>query len=140
MAEAKSMTTEKLPEFLKKLSEHEHDYNTIVYATAAAAVAAANAIGAREITGFQGGCVMWEFIREWGAVGDGPLRLQQMRNLLYPQYAYHFNSIPRDTWDQIVQLAKTELEKTTVAHPDVLAHQKKIAAGIVPFGLRIEER
>jgi hypothetical protein len=64
---AYEVTTDTLPEFLKELSEHyRHDYGTICYALASAAVAAASAMDKSEqggITGFQAGHVMWQFIR-----------------------------------------------------------------------------
>lgn len=140
--EAKAMTAEKFPEFFRKLTEDfDHDYGTICHAIAAAAVGVANAVNrspAGGITGFQVGAVMWEFIRVWQGI-DGPVRLVQYDDLLFPQMAHKFTAISAETWKHIQDKARENLRGSNeFAHPDVIAHWKSIAAGQVPFGLTIE--
>jgi len=141
--EVKEMTLEKLPEFIRKLTQdYIHDYGTICHAIASGAIATAKAIDrspAGGITGFQAGCIMWEMIRQWGVFGDGPLRMQQMENLLFPQYAYKFTTISQDIWDRIQAMARENIAKNETAHPDVIAHWKSIEAGRVPFGLSVRK-
>lgn len=139
--EARAMTVEKLPEFIRKLTEdYQHDYGTICHAIAAAACGAARAVDrspAGGITGFQAGCIMWEFMQHWNGV-KGPARLLDYNDLLFPQYERKFRSISPDTWTDIQEKARQNLEGSAKhAHPDVIAHWETVAAGKVPFGLQI---
>lgn len=142
--EAKAMTAENFPEFFRKLTEDfDHDYGTICHAVAAAAVGAANAVNrspAGGITGFQASCIMWEFLRHWNHI-DGPARLLQFDDMMYPQYARKFTSISSETWEWLQKKAKEKLAEHpdgNSVHPDVIAHWRTIAAGDVPFGLAVE--
>lgn len=142
--EAKRMTVNELPEFLRKLTEdYGHDYGTVCHACAAAAVAAAHAINNSPIggiTGFQGGAVMWEFMRHWNHV-EGPARLLDYNDLLYPQMEHKFRCISHDTWAEVRKRAQAHLDKKPDhVHPEVAKHWQSIAAGSVPFGLQIESR
>ena len=89
--EARAQTVATLPEFVRKLTEdYSHDYGTICHAIAAAALAAAHAVDhspAGGITGFQSGCIMWEFIQEWQHLRGKPLRLTNYEDMLFPQYS-----------------------------------------------------
>lgn len=146
--EAKQQTLESLPAFLKKLSEFQHDYGTICVALGAAAVAAAWAVErgpSGGITGFQAGAVMWEMIEGWGAMGEGPKRLVQYSDMLYPQYNDKFQKvITKDVWKWLQERAKEELEKTN--NPDAMVsssvrqHWQYIVDGAVPFGYTVVER
>lgn len=142
--EAKSMTLEKLPGFLKHLTEdYVHDYGTIVHALGAGAVATAWALNnspAGGITGFQASCVMWDFIQNWFYSGNKcGLRLLDMDNLLYPQYEYKFKTIPGEMFAAIQEEAKKRIDTARHVHPDVYQHWLNIVAGEIPFGLEIEE-
>lgn len=144
MEEAKGMTLENLPDFLKKLTEdYSHDYGTICHAIAAAAVAAAWAVERSPqggITGFQAGAVSWEFIRGWGSpsLGESGSRFTNYDNLLYPQYKVDFTTIPSSVWDAVVSKAKDNLaERKDGAAEVVIKHWESIVAGVVPFGLRV---
>lgn len=144
MIEAKKQTMATLPEFLRKLTEdYSHDYGTICHAIAAAAIGAAQAVQHSPqggITGFQAGAVMWEMIRGWDVWGEGPKRMQCYQDLLYPQYASKFRSIPKDVAEWVKKEARKWLdENKTGAHPDVRAHIEKVAEGYVPFGLSVGE-
>ena len=143
--EAHDMTLEKLPEFLRHLAEdYQHDYGTICHAISAGAVATAWAMDNSPcggITGFQASCIMWGFIQHWSFKNNKcGLRLLNMDDLLYPQYEYKFQTISKKTFEIVQKEAEKLLaEKAETAHPKVAAHWLSIAAGNVPFGLRLEE-
>ena len=141
--EAAKCTLETLPGFLIKLTtEFKHDYGTICHAVAAAAVAAAWAVEhspAGGITGFQGGAVMWEFIKHWNHLEDKPLRLVDFSHMLYPQYESHFQkTITPDTWKWLQEEARKNLGEKG-GHKEVREHWKMIAMGVVPFGYEVKE-
>lgn len=141
--EAREMTVEGLPAFIDKLTTaYQHDYGTICHACAAGAVAAASAINKSPsggITGFQAGAIMWEFMRHWNHV-EGPARLLDYNDLLFPQMEYKFRSISPDTWKDVQEKAQANLANgKDHVHPDVLAHWQSIAGGAVPFGLQVSE-
>jgi len=140
------MSMEKLPAFLKKLTEdYEHDYGTICHAMAASAVATMWAVDRTEqggVTGFQASAIMWELVRAWGTFGDGPKRMVCYDNMLYPQYANKFRMvIDKNVWKYLQEEAAKHLSEHDVhhAHPDVMAHWQSIMAGKVPFGYTVEE-
>ena len=143
MKEAGEQTLETLPNFIQKLATFKHDYGTICRAIAAGAIATMKAMNRGPqggISGFQAGCIMWDVMHEWGVFGDGPLRVQNFKDLLYPQYKYKFTSIPKDHWIEIQAVAKRELEKFPVTGSNtVREHMKSVVQGIVPFGLTVED-
>ena len=151
--EARPKTPTELAEFVTKLlTDYNHDYGTICHAVAAAAVAAARTVNADEkqggITGFQAGAIMWQFVKHW-LHEEGPMRMQRMEHLLFPQYADDFRTISLETFRWLQDEAAKKLSEGRIkldpdedgvsAHPDVVAHWKRIVAGEVPFGLRIKE-
>lgn len=142
MAEAKKITPETLPAFIEKLIKYPHDYGTICRAVAAGAIAGAYAVEhspSGGITGFQGGCVMWDFISTWMSI-DGPMRHIQYSDFLYPQYESKFQkTIDAETWKWIQEQAKERLAKETGDHinPAVIEHWKSIVDGKVPFGYMV---
>lgn len=135
-------TPEELAAFVTRLlGDYAHDYGTICHAVAAAALAAARTVDADPrsggITGFQGGCVMWEFVRHWLSV-DGPMRLLRYENMLFPQYADDFTKTMKlETFRWLQEEAKKRLAQGA-AHPDVVAHWQRIVDGEVPFGFMVE--
>lgn len=141
-AEAMAMTAERLPEFIRRLTQdYCHDYGTICHAIAAAACAAARAVEhspSGGITGFQGSAVMWEFCRNWMQWDDTPRRLLDFRNLLYPQYETDFRTISQSIWTWTRAEAERNLSERG-GTPEVRAHWQKIADGCVPFGFVVEE-
>lgn len=143
--EARDMTMEKLPAFLKKLTEeYNHDYGTICHAIASAAIGAAWAVERTPqggITGFQAGAIMWEFITHWMSDYEGkPLKLLDYSNMLYPQYDDKFAAtIPQSTWEYLQKEAKKHLKETKDAHPNVKAHWESIVKGNIPFGYTVKE-
>lgn len=142
--EASKQTLESLPEFLSHLANnYMHDYGTICHAVAASALAAAHAMNASPvggISGFQAGCIMWEFIQKWMNY-KSPLRLIDYGNMLYPQYKNKFEkTISKETWEYLQKEAyKLLAEDNETASPNVINHWKSIAAGVVPFGYQLEE-
>lgn len=138
--EVDGMSMEKLPEFLRKLTEdYEHDYGTICHAIACGAAATAKAINRSPcggITGFQAGAVMWEMIKLWGVFGDGPLRMLCIDDMLYPQYEYKFTSIRKDQLEYLQERAKKLLAENHGV-PRVRDHWHAIAAGKIPFGYAV---
>jgi len=140
----KDMSLEKLPAFLKKISEdYKHDYGTVCHMLAAGAVATCWALNRTDqggITGFQAGGVMWEFIQNWITSYKGkPLKLVNFTNMLYPQYSEEFGlSISPDTWEWLQKEAKKNLKGKGV-DPGVRAHWESIVAGTVPFGFSVKE-
>jgi hypothetical protein len=149
--EAKEQTLETLPAWLKHLSEdYDHDYGTICHAIALGAYAAAGVVDRGPhggITGFQASAIMWEFMRYWNNI-EGPCRLMQYSNMLYPQYEDKYNkTIDKSTWEWLQKEARAklyrvaedrlggQLEPTTL----VLEHWQTIIDGKVPFGYTIEK-
>jgi hypothetical protein len=142
--EARDMTLENLPAFLEKLAtEYGHDYGTICHAVSASAIAAAWAMEHSEqggITGFQAGCVMWGFIRNWdSSYKDVPLCLHNIRDMLYPQNKDRYTAIPKSSWEWLQKEAAENIKKSPDAVPKVIAHWKKIVEGTVPFGYEIQD-
>ena len=88
------------------------------------------------ITGFQAGCVMWDFLRDWHFRSNKcGLKLIDYDMMLYPQYDYRFEkTIHQTVWEELQKQAKENLKDKDSAHPDVVAHWESIAAGNVPFG------
>lgn len=149
--DAPKQTIETLSEFMSHvLNDYYHDdYGTICKAIGACAIAAAWAANASPgsrggITGFQAGAVMWEFIRHWNRTnnktGMCPIDYDDM---LYPQYENRFSkTITNDLMESLVKEAKKHIAEyesnpKSMVHPDVLAHWKKIAQGIPPFGYKV---
>jgi len=142
--QAREMTMDKLPDFLKHLTEdYEHDYGTIVHAMTAGAIAtlwAMNKTEQGEITDFQAGLVMWGFMRQW-MFCEGPLQLIPYNNMFYPQYKKEFEKIiSKEFWKDLQEKVKMKLvlEGQNV-HPAVRKHWESIVKGIVPFGFVVKE-
>jgi len=143
---AKVRTTEELVKFIEHVvHDYNHDYGTICHAVTAAAIAAAWTVNRDPrqggITGFQAGCIMWEFIRRW-MQKEGPLMLRSYKDMLYPQYDHRFDTvISEEIWEYLQQAAKDNLENTKEEHAasNVIEHWKSIAAGKVPFGYTVKK-
>lgn len=141
-----SMTPEKFPEFFRHLSEdYVHDYGTVCHAMAAVALAAMwafnNSEGARGgITGFQAGCVMWQVIREWNYKNNKTgLRIQDMDNLLYPQYEYKFNTIDKDVWKAVQEEARSRIKESVEAHKKYISDMKQYQKDVEKFKVDVKQ-
>lgn len=142
-SEAVKQTVETLPAFIKMLNEYpDHDYNTTAYATSAATLGASWAMAEYYgITGFQAGCIMWEYIQNWGLTyKNKPLRMINYDDMLYPMYDYKFTTIDIRTWKWVQERAK-ELynDGNCVACDSVIDHWKSIINGKVPFGYMVRD-
>ena len=71
------------------------------------------------------------------SIGEGlPGSAILFSNLLYPQYAYKFQTIPVDVW-AIVQRRAAALLAEDTGTASVRAHWRDIIDGKVPFGMNI---
>lgn len=145
--QAETQTLETLPEFINHLmNDYEHDYDTIIKATAAAMIATFEACNQSEqggFTGFQAGCIpRFMMDKFWGESKVGR-RVIDFEEMLYPQYDFKFEKIMSSkTWNKLQEIAKEKMkEPVENFHPSVRTHIHKIAAGQVPFGytVRYEE-
>ena len=137
--EAKEMSLDKLPEFLRKLTEdYGHDYGTICHAMTAGAIATMWAINKSPtggITGFQAGYIMWQFIRQWNYSSNKTgLKLIDYDNFLYPQYEDKFEkTISKETWNAIQKQAKENLDESNTEHEKYLKDLEQYKIDLINF-------
>jgi len=141
-SEAEKQTVETLPAFIQMLNKYHHTYDTVIYATNAATLAASWVMAKYHgITGFQAGAVMWEYIQQWGFdCKDKPLGLLKYDDMLYPMYDYKFTTIDKRTWEWMQKRAQ-ELynDGNCSACEKVIDHWKSIINGKVPFGYTVRD-
>lgn len=144
--QAETQTLETLPEFINHLmNDYEHDYGTIVKATAAAMIATFNACDQSEqggFTGSQAGFIPWFMMDKfWGESNVGR-RVIDFEQMLYPQYEYQFEkTMSPKFWNKLQEIAKEKMkEPVSNFHPVVREHISKIAAGQIPFGYTIKDK
>jgi hypothetical protein len=138
----REVTMESLPAFMQELAGYGHDYGTICHAIAASAVQAARAFDrglSGGITGFQAGCIMWEFISHWMRKENKPMRLVDYEDMLFPQMGRKFNTITSGTWEWLQKQAKQSLDEHNDAHTEVTDHWQSIVDGKIPFGYSVVE-
>jgi hypothetical protein len=138
---AKAVSTEdELAALVRDVLAEPQDYGTCVYSTAACALAGATLASKKlGITGFQAGCVMWEFVQRWLHI-EGPARLVRYHDMLYPQNAEKF---VREIDSETAEYLKTEARKVLAGdaefmHPAVKEHLERVAEGWVPFGFAVK--
>ena len=141
---AETQTLETLPEFINHLmNDYEHDYGTIVKATAAAMIATFEVCNKSEqggLTGFQTGFIPWLMMDKfWGESKVGR-KVVDFYDMFYPQYADRFEkTISPETWNDLQKIAKEKMkEPIGNFHPNVRLHISKIAAGEIPFGYKVK--
>lgn len=139
-----------LTAFLKYVQDNcNSDYGGAPRAIAQASVAVAWYLSSSfGITGFQAGCVMWDFIKDWEFTNNKcGLYILDYDKMLFPQYGPKFrgHEISTRTWEALQKRAKELLEEQETAgenvikaHSAVIAHWNSIAAGNIPFGCTIE--
>ena len=147
--QAKEQTLETLPDFIDHvMNDYYHDYGTVCHAISACAIAAAYAADNSDnggITGFQAGCIMWDFIHQWMYSGNKcGMKIVDYDNMLYPQYEYKYEkTISSNTWQSIQKEAKKNLDDyhsgTSIAAQPVLDHWQSIVDGEIPFGYTISD-
>ena len=122
-------TKEQLVEYIESLVNRQHDYGTCVYAMSMAAEAAFNYVAGKEgCTGFQASCADLDFVRRVRLL-KGPFMLIKAEDMLYPQYnLFDKLSESMEKWKPWAkEEAVKKLAETDHAHPDVIAHWKKLA-------------
>lgn len=133
MRDAKAPTPEtadELREYVASLVEREHDYGTCVYAMSLAATAAFNHVARKlGVTGFQASCADLDVLRRTRRL-DGPFILIKGEDAMYPQY-----NLPRRLAEAmaewrpwLAEQAQKKLKTADCAHPNVVAHWKKLAS------------
>ena len=122
-------TKEQLTEYIESLTTRQHDYGTCVYAMSMAATAAFYYIaGQLGVTGFQSSCADMDILRRTRHL-KGPFMIINGEDALFPQYDL------REKLDKAIEgwkpwlkeEAQKKLAETGQAHPDVVAHWKRLA-------------
>lgn len=145
LKQAEKQTLETLPEFINHLmNDYEHDYGTIVKATAAAMIATFEACDKSEqggLTGFQVRFMPWFMMNKFWGESEVGRKVIDFEHMLYPQYAYKFEkTMSSKTWHKLQEIAKERMkEPIGNFHPDVRLHISKIAAGQIPFGYTVKD-
>lgn len=127
--ESENVTVDSLADFINHLTkDYQHDYGTICHAIVAGGLAAMKAIDKSPtggITGFQAGCIMWEFIRHWNYQGNKcGLKILDYDNLLYPQHEDKFGkSMSLSIWESVQREAKERIKDYEI---EVSRHQKSV--------------
>ena len=122
-------TIEQVAEYINSLIDRQHDYGTCVYAMSLAATAAYNYVSHKlGVTGFQASCADLDFVRRSRQI-KGPFMLIKGEDALYPQYDLHGKlSEALAEWEPwLREQAVKNLAESPEAHPNVLAHWKKLA-------------
>ena len=123
-------SVEELAQYVESLVDRNHCYGTCVYAMSLAATAAFNFVVRRlGATGFQASCADLDILRRTRRL-DGPFILIKAENDLYPQYDNVADlRAAREKWRPwVIEQAKKKLAESSDAHPDVLAHWRRLAA------------
>jgi hypothetical protein len=124
-------TPEDLQSYIDSLVNRQHDYGTCVYAMSLAALAACNYVASKlGTTGFQSSCADLDILRRNRSI-KGPFIILKVEDALYPQYdlrrSLHEWLFKQAVWIQ--EEAQKKLAESPGAHPDVVAHWKRLAAG-----------
>jgi len=122
-------TIAELIEYISSLTEREHDYGTCVYAMSMVATAAFNFVASKQgVTGFQASCADLDILRRTRMI-KGPFILLKGEDALYPQYDLpgRLNEALESWKPFLAEQAALKLAETHSAHPDVIAHWKKLA-------------
>lgn len=143
---AKEQTLDTYEDFVEEILSYDHDYGTICHALTAIAIAmiwVVERAGNYGLTGFQGSCIMWEFIKNWSYTDNKTgLKLLDYDKLLYPQYEENFEKIiTRDTWKALQNEAIEKLysSRGSEVHHKVRDHWISIIRGEVPFGFKVKD-
>jgi hypothetical protein len=138
--------TDELKTFIDEIIEYEHNYDSIVCACAAGAIASINAINNSEsgnITGYQAHMIMSKFLFKFYYYNNKcGLGLKNYDDMLYPQYEHKFDKvIDTYTWESIKKAAQEKLDNIVINKPpreDVKAHWESIVSGTIPFGFVVK--
>lgn len=134
LREAEAPTPDTMAELaavIEGLVHREHDYGTCVYAMSIAAVTAFNHVARKlGVTGFQASCADMDILTRTRRM-KGPWCITDLENTLYPQYdvqAKLAEYIAENRDWQREQAQKLLDERSNEAHPNVVAHWRKLAA------------
>lgn len=124
------LTEKQLLEYIKSLTDREHDYGTCVYAMSMAAVAAMYFVSQKlGVTGFQASCADMDILRRTRHM-KGPFMLIKGEDALYPQY-----NLPErlaeamEEWKPwLKEEAQKKIDEGGIAHSAVVAHWHKLAS------------
>jgi hypothetical protein len=125
-------TPEELAAYTRALTDRPHDYGTCVYAMSMAAVAAFQYVAHKlGVSGFQAGCADMDILRRTRSI-EGGFRIVQYDDLLYPQYwdegrSGIFEAALVENAAHYAEKARALLAKCPAAHPEVLAHWRRLA-------------
>lgn len=134
-------------EFVGGLMSRPHTEGTIIWAAAAAMAKALAVVEAHPDVGrlheFQRSRTMWAvMVNVFGLESEAGLRLQDFDWALSPQLETRFNAIPEPMFGTLQRLAKQRLARhesgDEILAASIREHLTKIAAGVPPFGLKIE--
>lgn len=123
-------TNDELAEYIRSLTDREHDYGTAVYAASMAAVAAFYYIAGRlGLTGFQASCADLDIIRRTRRM-NGPFMLVRGEDMLYPQYS--IESKVREAQNEWLPWAREQARKKLAeplvhVHPNVVRRWRELA-------------
>lgn len=136
---------EELAEFLKDIKDNYNaGYGGAPRSIAQACLATGWFLSSEfGITGFQAGCVMWDFICGWSYTNNEVgLQIIDYDNLLYPQYDYKFENftISNRQKDKLIEVAQSRLDTETMAAPAVINRWKELAAGVMPPYVTVSDR
>jgi len=121
-------TIDEVHQYIEELVNREHDYGTCVYALSMASHAAFRYVAHKlGVTGFQASCADLDFIRRTRLL-NGPFILLNGRDLLYPQYNLRdeLEKFIGDSKEWLSSEASKLIKENPNAHPDVIAHWKKL--------------
>jgi hypothetical protein len=124
-------TMKQLTDYVESVTNRQHDYGTCVYAMSMAATAAfyyvAHQLG---VTEFQSSCADMDILRRTRSL-KGPWMILKAEDALYPQYDLReklsgmLDSSETRQW--LRDEARKKLIESPTAHPDVIAHWKRLA-------------
>lgn len=123
-------TADELAEYVRSLTEREHDYGTAVYAASMAAVAAFNHVAHRlGMTGFQASCADLDIIRRTRRL-HGPFMLIRAEDMLFPQYS--IEGKVREALNEWLPWAREQARKKLAeplvhVHPEVMRRWRELA-------------
>lgn len=121
-------TLKELTDYVNALVERQHDYGTCVYAMSMAATAAFKYVAHKlGVTGFQASCADMDIIRRTRNLER--FMILDAEKWLYPQYdpQGEVDKFRAECTDWLRDAARRKLRDSAHAHPNVLAHWKKLA-------------
>lgn len=130
--QANHQTTQSLGRFVAHLMGWEHDYDSIVNAAVAAALASVHAVSSDEeqggLTGFQMRFIASQVLMKLSYTSNKTgLRIIDYDKALYPQYSNEFEGqiLPRSVWARLKAEANNRLAKAWEEHEVFLKQEQQ---------------